>query len=280
MEITLGQASLEDLVRLKVIWRESFDDPADYMDFYFSRRFVPEETFVLREDGVPAAMMTAMPVTLLDRDETVKGKYIYAVATHPSARGKGYSTRLHRYMLEVLRQEGFGFTCLVPAEESLQAFYARQGYRPYFSRWVREFGLEKREEGGEEELPSLPFRDFYRRRYSWFARLAAGHPALWHPQPALGYIYDEMISCGGQIVELPNGGYAVFQQMADTLILRETDQPPLTTARYLMGQLNLSRARIEAPYPFPGSVREEYGMLCPLKDGLPDSPGYMALMLD
>ena len=53
-----------DRRELKGIWSACFGGPKEYLDFYYSRRFRPEETLVWREGGCPVAMMTLMDVKI------------------------------------------------------------------------------------------------------------------------------------------------------------------------------------------------------------------------
>ena len=75
----------EDVDALKDLWLSCFGGPREYVDFYYSRRFLPEDTLVWREGGRPVSMMTLMRVRQAGED----GAYVYAVATSPEYRGLG-----------------------------------------------------------------------------------------------------------------------------------------------------------------------------------------------
>ncbi len=58
----LDFAKPEDRDDLKVLWLTCFGGPQSYIDFYYDRRFVPEDTLVWRENGRPVSMMTLMRI--------------------------------------------------------------------------------------------------------------------------------------------------------------------------------------------------------------------------
>ena len=93
----LDFAQPEDLDALKALWLACFGGPAEYLDFYYSRRFVPGDTLVWREEGRPVSMMTLMRVRRGGED----GVYIYAVATLPEYRGRGLMRRLDAWSQEI-----------------------------------------------------------------------------------------------------------------------------------------------------------------------------------
>ena len=124
----------EDVDALKDLWLSCFGGPREYVDFYYSRRFLPEDTLVWREGGRPVSMMTLMRVRQAGED----GAYVYAVATSPEYRGRGLMTRLDAWSREVLEQRGAKFSALVPAGPELFPMYQGLGYRAAYPVWVRE----------------------------------------------------------------------------------------------------------------------------------------------
>lgn len=283
MDIRMGLAEYTDLPQLRALWQEAFGDSESYMDLYFDHRFEPGETYVLRENGDVASMMTAMRVSLWTDKEKINGRYIYAVATRKSCRGKGYAKMLDRFMVSDLRKMGVRFTCLVPAENSLHEFYAAQGYAEIFPRYIGI--LSRSEQRRDADLQHCPFPLFASMRTHFLKQIAEKKAALYHPENELSYIYEELHACGGLAVTFMEGDilrYAAvtLPEEEDTLVLLETDGDPLFAADLLMQRLDKQNARIYHPFPFPGGSRVPYGMGRSL-DGTASLPmGYMALMLD
>jgi len=78
----------------------------------------------ITEGDKVVSMLFEIPCTLVTEDEQKDACYIYAAATHPDHRGKGYATALvnetcARHPLVILR----------PAEESLVNFYGKLGFK-------------------------------------------------------------------------------------------------------------------------------------------------------
>lgn len=125
MAFEIRRARAEDIPALKEIYTLAFD-AADEAELVFGRLPITD-CFAALDGGVPAAMAFALPCTLDLRSGAASGVYIYAVATHPSMRGKGLSTAL----LEYIWQDTAGsadIALLCPASESLFGFYAARGY--------------------------------------------------------------------------------------------------------------------------------------------------------
>ncbi len=285
MGIRMGLAAPENLPQLRLLWQEAFGDGEDYMNLYFDRRFKPHETYILQRDGKLVSMMTAMRVSLRTPDgSTLNGRYIYAVATQKDNRGKGCAKTLDRYMASDLQKHGVSFTCLVPAEDSLHRFYAAQGYQETFPRYTGT--LARSASFDQTDIRPCPFTRFSAMRARFLTQISAKKAALFHPDPELSYIYEELHACDGQTVLFTEGGilrYAVLTlpPQDDKLVLRETDGSPLYAANILMHHFNRSKALIQHPFPFPGGKAAPYGMgrrLDSPSDSLPN--GYTALMLD
>ncbi|MBN1148051.1 MAG: GNAT family N-acetyltransferase [Anaerolineales bacterium] len=79
----------------------------------------------LFEDGKPAACVATTRMTQHVRAARYGMGGVWAVATHPAARRKGFCKRLMTRLMENMRQDGLALTCLYPFRES---FYERLGY--------------------------------------------------------------------------------------------------------------------------------------------------------
>ena len=76
------------------------------------------------EDGEAASMLFRVPVTLAPCGKTpIKGGYIYAAATSPLYRGRGFFRTLM-----TLAEKDMSFTVLIPGKEELYAMYRSLGY--------------------------------------------------------------------------------------------------------------------------------------------------------
>ena len=130
--LELHQARPEELPQAEALWTQVFDDgPALQRAFYALTRL--PGPLVLTEDGQVQAMLALPEVTLTFPDGwRVKGGYVYALATRPEARGRGYAGQLLSYACEVLRNRRADCILTVPAQSSLFAFFAKNGFAPAF----------------------------------------------------------------------------------------------------------------------------------------------------
>ena len=71
---------------LKALWKEVFGDSDEYIDTFFREVYRPGMASVIEENGEIAAAAYAVPFG--------KYRYIYAVATKPEYRGRGYARKV------------------------------------------------------------------------------------------------------------------------------------------------------------------------------------------
>ena len=139
------------IAELKAIWKNAFGDPDWYIDFFFDRRFVAENTLVYTADNKPVSMFFMLSAQI-NIDGVYKNTfYIYGVSTLPEYQGRGYSTALLKFANAHIA-ENVVATFLTPASESLFSFYKKQNYKSAFS--VKEVDLNL------TDLANIPLPDF------------------------------------------------------------------------------------------------------------------------
>lgn len=117
----------EQIPGLKALWKEAFGDPDDYLQLFFSIAFSHDRSRCVTKDGQTAAMLYWF-------DCSVEGKpyaYLFAVATAKAFRGQGLCRALMADTHRHLKKLGYAGAILVPAQESLFAFYGSMGYRNF-----------------------------------------------------------------------------------------------------------------------------------------------------
>lgn len=95
---------------LKALWREVFGDTDEYIDTFFREVYHPGMASVIEMDGTVAAAAYAVPFGAV--------RYIFAVATKPEYRGRGYGRAV------VLAAAGGEPAYLCPASATLRCWYA------------------------------------------------------------------------------------------------------------------------------------------------------------
>lgn len=131
IEIRLAREG--EIDRQKDMWKLCFGDRETYIDFYFANEYKENETLALTYNKEIVSILTMIPMkTVLPDKRSLSSAMLYAIATHPDYRNRGYSTELITYAEKYLAGMQNHFTILVPAGQHLFDFYRKQGYREYF----------------------------------------------------------------------------------------------------------------------------------------------------
>lgn len=81
-----------------------------------------------RIEGVPRAMLLALPITVRLGLKEYAGRYLYGVATHPDYRRQGLAAGLLEYTHRWMRESKEQFSILLPDSDKNRRFYERCGY--------------------------------------------------------------------------------------------------------------------------------------------------------
>jgi hypothetical protein len=119
------------------IWEKCFGDERDYIKMYLDNRFEIENMFVIHEDGRPVSMASFLPVNIFIKGEYVSARYVYAVATLPQYRNKGYASEILKYASQKYNEP----LILQPENDELVKYYEKIGFVTGFKDspcWVYE----------------------------------------------------------------------------------------------------------------------------------------------
>ena len=148
----------KDIPRQRELWQLAFGDDGAYVDNFYHTYYKPERMLMLEEDGVVQAMTAWFDTTFAvpGRGE-YRAAYLYAVATHPEARGRGLAERLLSDADGFFRSWGISAVTTKPAEPSLHQFFGRNGFRECFVHGQNFFHWEKadRNPGAVKSLERL-----------------------------------------------------------------------------------------------------------------------------
>ncbi len=213
-------ANKADSDSIREIWQTCFGDSREYIDNYLRKRFTDENMLVIYADKKPVAMASFLHVLLTVKGEKRKARYLYAVATLPEYRRKGFATSVIRF-----GSEKYGVPLvLCPASEELKEYYSEIGFREAFfksgrcknmtpvSENIDDINIRAREENAvKEELRenagerlgewqvSEPSAEIYKKlRDSYFEQECY---VEWDAA-AVGYAIDENRVCGGRTLML------------------------------------------------------------------------------
>lgn len=203
-------AAEEDAHHIREIWKECFGDGDDYINLYLKGRFEPENMLVIHMDGKPVSMASFLPVTVTVHGEKKPARYVYAVATLPDYRDRGYAAEILRFAAEYYKEP----LILQPAEEELVDYYAKLGFVKAFeggaaaAEGETTSALEKmesqaecsaeRDVQGEWQFKTITAAGYKRIRDRRFGQ--EGY-VEWD-ESAIGYALEENAFCGGTAVML------------------------------------------------------------------------------
>jgi len=108
----------------KRLWQECFGDDDDFVDRFLIDRYSRSRMLAVCEGGEPVAMLHPF----VFRSELGRTLYLYGIATAPQHRRQGLASGLIDTAIRRAREEGCDAVMLIPAEESLAAWYARFGF--------------------------------------------------------------------------------------------------------------------------------------------------------
>ena len=175
-----------DIPRQRELWQLAFGDGGAYVDNFYHTYYKPERMLMLEEDGVVQAMTAWFDTTFAvpGRGE-YRAAYLYAVATHPKARGRGLAGRLLSDADGFFRSWGIPAVTTKPAEPSLHRFFGRNGFRECFVHGQNSFHWEKAERnpGAAKSLEPLSPGEYTALRESWLAE----KPHIVIPEEMMGY---------------------------------------------------------------------------------------------
>ena len=124
----------EEIPAQKRLWKTAFGDDDAFIDWFYDCRGPEAQVPVVLEDGAVVSMLTLLPHTLsLPDGGTASARYVYALATDPAARSKGYGRQLLRWTDTFLKEQGVDCLTIVPAEPSLFKFFATVDFTASFS---------------------------------------------------------------------------------------------------------------------------------------------------
>ena len=251
------------------LWKAVFGDDDAYIRLFYDCLGGELQVPVVVEDGVLVSMLALLPMALsLPGGGTASAQYVYALATDPAARGKGYGRQLLRWTDRFLSGQGVDCLTIVPAEPSLFKFFATVDFAASFSTRKVELlqNMVAAPEAGDLAEPASPeaynaIRD----------RLLAGTPSVRYPEKLIRLQLGLGALSGGGLYRVVAGGAegcaAAEYVDEDSVLFKELLLPPEAMARGLAALAALlpgRRCHVRTPAGWEGlkgSYLQPFGML-------------------
>ncbi|MEM1485356.1 GNAT family N-acetyltransferase [Oscillospiraceae bacterium PP1C4] len=244
---------------IKELWHECFGDSNEYVDLYLANHEISHHTMVFMDGEHLVSMLSLLPMTVVTKAGIMPARYIYAVATKGSYRGRGISSKMLEAAHKHMKDTGIKLSVLVPSSASLYNFYGKRGFDAefYSGRAIVSRDAIK-PFGGSFAITESTEKEFMRIR----ERAFAGHTMFvrWDGD-SLGYRMTETAFNGGETLTIMIGdaqAVAVCYHDAGTVTVKELalDQMPIETAlavlqeKYNADEYHLRLAMdMKCPYP-------------------------------
>ena len=279
MNLTMRPARVGDRPRLRELWKLAFGDSDDYIDCFFAACPNPERMLVL-EDANGVQAMTAwfdMPLVSMDGGQW-PGAYLYAVATHPDCRGKGYAGTLLAWAGEWLRDKGVACLTTVPASESLHRFFAANGFEEQFTlvewEWIPDCAASP------APIRTVDGTEYGQLREKFLSNMA--HVAC--KEEGLAYQQGVCHLSGGGLFAAGTG-CACVERTGDTAVVKELLAPEgehLAILAALAQEVSAKRWLVRTPCEMgrEGKPFAMYRWLVEKPKQWPTTPAYFGLAFD
>jgi hypothetical protein len=186
------------------IWQQCFGDERDYIEMYMDNRFETENMLVIHEDGRPVSMASFLPVNIMIDGEYVSAKYVYAVATLPDYRKKGYASKILKYASKKYNEP----LILQPENDKLVEYYERLGFVEAFKEspcWIYEICESK---SYEVDLgKSISASKYKEIRDKYFEN----NGYIQWDEAAIDYAIKENEFCGGKTILIGDNEALMFR---------------------------------------------------------------------
>ncbi|MFO7294729.1 MAG: GNAT family N-acetyltransferase [Clostridia bacterium] len=132
-------AGPDDMAQIKRLWEYCFDDPPEFVNWFFSRRYKDQNTLAVYEGGSIRCALQLLPYKIMLRDQPLKTSYLVGLSTWPQYRGRGNARALIRHALEIMRMRQEWVSILLPFRYD---FYRKHGWEICYHHLMYRGGRE------------------------------------------------------------------------------------------------------------------------------------------
>ncbi len=112
----------KDKNHTRKLYEEAFDDPKEFVDYYYAEKCSDNRIIVSLEDGEVISMLHLNPYYINLAGTVVKTYYVVAVATTAERRHQGQMIRVFSKAFELIREENIPFIFLLPVDEAIYSW--------------------------------------------------------------------------------------------------------------------------------------------------------------
>lgn len=182
------------------IWQVCFEEQPAPVRYFFDTYFEPQNCLVYEVSGKPVAMAHLLPAQIVYKDSLIQAHYIYAAATAPEHRSKGYMMALLSKAADLGAERGDMYSFLLPSQSDLYRYYGQLGYVPYFqTRFVSLSGSELRALAVGGQTSTIMF-SHQQAELARNAHIASADGSVIWSERAISYAIGISKLYGGQLI--------------------------------------------------------------------------------
>ena len=111
-----------DKIKTRMLYEEAFDDPKEFVDYYYNDKCLDNRMIVSIEDNSIVSMLHLNPYRINLCGTEVLSYYVVAVATKKEWQGKGQMKKVFERTFEILKKEHIPFIYLLPVDEAIYSW--------------------------------------------------------------------------------------------------------------------------------------------------------------
>lgn len=211
------------MLQLKAIWRESFQDSEEYIDFFLEHRFTAEKTILAIYNQQIIGMAYLLPVTIHTEHRELSAVFGYALGVRKAFRGQGISKKIIDFICRYCDANNDSFL-FNPANAKLSAYYKSLGLKEAGKIKKCKFHYSGKDPIKDVRITDISLDEYTGLRDAFLNNLVY---AKWD-EAAIAYAIAENHFCGGfcKKLEYRNMEYAILGcVMGEELVITEAIIP-------------------------------------------------------
>ena len=121
-----------NMQNVRQMWKICFNDTEEFMDIYFSEKYLNDNTLLYFENNSPVASLQMLPYYFTFYGVQIPISYISGACTLPEFRNKGLMGKLLIQSFEVMKERKIPLSILIPADNQLCSYYKKFGFETVF----------------------------------------------------------------------------------------------------------------------------------------------------
>lgn len=192
-------ADWEKRGELAKIWEVCFEEPVRPAKYFLNNYFRPENCLIYQMNEKVAAVVYLLPAHIATETNPAQAHYIYAAATLPQYRGRGYMAALMAAAALVGANRGDQYSVVLPANPGLYELYGKSDYTTFFQLKTQSVTLDQMCTLSESGLVNKTLLTYSQLNELRRSKLGIGS-VLWSDEAfcfadGIGKIYGDKLIC-------------------------------------------------------------------------------------